>query len=50
MNFKVLVLDDEPKQRKGIIAKMNISGLPITIVGEAGDGIEGLELVLQRAA
>ncbi|MDQ0886754.1 two-component system response regulator YesN [Paenibacillus sp. V4I9] len=47
MNFKVLVLDDEPKQRKGIIAKMNISGLPITIVGEAGDGIEGLELALR---
>ncbi|KRF42740.1 response regulator [Paenibacillus sp. Soil787] len=48
MNFKVLVLDDEPKQRKGIIAKINISSLPITIVGEAGDGIEGLELVLRE--
>lgn len=48
MNYKVLVLDDEPKQRKGITAKLMLTGSPINVIGEAGDGIEGLELIALR--
>ncbi len=47
--MKLLILDDEPILRQGIINKLKMSGLPIDIVGEAGDGKAGLELVQREA-
>jgi len=45
MTLKVLILDDEPIQRKGIAAKLASLGLPLTVAGTAADGEEGLELL-----
>lgn len=47
--MKLLILDDEPILRQGIVNKVIKSGLPLDIVGEAGDGIAGLELVRREA-
>lgn len=43
--MKIIVLEDEPIIRQGIIHKLNSLGMPLTVIGEAGDGVEGLELV-----
>ncbi|THF75010.1 helix-turn-helix domain-containing protein [Cohnella fermenti] len=43
--MRMIVLEDEPIIRQGLIHKIRSGGLPIEIVGEAGDGIAGLELV-----
>ncbi|WP_256761905.1 response regulator [Cohnella sp. WQ 127256] len=48
MTLKVLILDDEMIQRKGIIVKIQSYALPLTIMGEASDGEEGLELIKQE--
>ncbi|QGQ95946.1 response regulator [Paenibacillus psychroresistens] len=48
MTMKVLILDDETIQRKGIIAKIQTYALPLMIIGEAGDGEEGLQLIKQE--
>lgn len=45
MQLKVLILDDEPIQRRGIAAKLESLGLPLTVAGTAADGEEGLELL-----
>lgn len=47
--MRLLILDDEPILRQGIVNKIKQSGLPIEIAGEAGDGIAGLELIRQGA-
>lgn len=47
--MKLLILDDEPILRQGIVNKLKMSGLPVDIVGEAGDGMAGLELVHREA-
>lgn len=47
--MKLLIVDDEPILRQGIVNKVRRSGLPLDIVGEAGDGITGLELVRREA-
>ncbi len=48
MTLKVLILDDETIQREGIIAKIQSFALPLIIIGEAGDGEEGLQLIRQE--
>jgi two-component system response regulator YesN len=42
---KLIILEDELIQRQGILNKLLNSSLPIEVVGEAGNGIAGLELV-----
>ncbi len=42
-------MDDEPILRQGIVNKVRKSGIPIDIVGEAGDGITALELIRKEA-
>lgn len=43
--FKVLVIDDEPTIRKGLINIINWKKYQCEICGEAGDGVEGLEKI-----
>lgn len=47
--MKILILDDEPILRQGIINQIKRSGLEVRIIGEAGDGASGLELVRELA-
>lgn len=43
--FKVLVIDDEPNIRKGLINIINWKKFQCEICGEASDGVEGLEKI-----
>ena len=43
--FKVLVIDDEPNIRKGLINIINWKKFQCQICGEAKDGVEGLEII-----
>ena len=43
--LKVLVVDDEPLMRKGIISKIDWEGLGLECAGEARDGLEALEQI-----
>lgn len=43
--MKVIIIDDEPIIRQGIIHKILRIGLPIDIVGEASDGITALQII-----
>ena len=43
--FKVLIIDDEPTIRKGLINIINWKKFQCEICGEAGDGVEGLEKI-----
>lgn len=43
--FKVLIIDDEPTIRKGLINIINWKKFQCEISGEAGDGVEGLEKI-----
>jgi len=40
--MKLMIVDDEQLMRQGIIKKVQVSGLPLTIVAEAGDGVSAL--------
>ncbi|MEK0314600.1 response regulator [Cohnella sp. 56] len=40
--MKLMIVDDEQLMRQGIIKKVQMSGLPLTIVAEAGDGAAAL--------
>lgn len=42
--YKVLVVDDEPFVRRGIVSQTDWASLGFEVVGEAGDGVCGLEL------
>lgn len=41
--FKVLIVDDEPYIRKGLVNIINWKQYDCEVCGEAGDGVEGLE-------
>ena len=41
--FKVLIVDDEPYIRKGLVNIINWKQYECEVCGEAGDGVEGLE-------
>lgn len=43
--MRTIIIDDEPIIRQGIVHKVSRTGLPVTISGEASDGLAGLELV-----
>ncbi|MBE6022285.1 MAG: response regulator [Cellulosilyticum sp.] len=43
--FKVLIIDDEPTIRKGLINIINWKKYQCEICGEASDGVEGLEKI-----
>jgi len=43
--YKLLVLDDEPFVRRGIVSLVNFEELEIDTILEAGDGEKGLELI-----
>lgn len=43
--LKVLIVDDEPVVRKGIVLSVDWAGMGCLVVGEAGNGEEGLEAV-----
>ena len=43
--YKMVIVDDEPATRQGIRTALNWSLFDIQIVGEASNGLEGLELV-----
>lgn len=42
---KVLIVDDESMIRKGLINVIDWKNIECEICGEAGDGIEGMELI-----
>jgi len=44
--YKVIVADDEQMERMAVVHILKNSGLPVTIVGEATDGLEAVELFL----
>lgn len=43
--FKVVVVDDEPIVRKGIVNIINWKAMGCEIVGEAANGVEGMQLI-----
>lgn len=43
--LKVLILEDEPYLRQGLVNKITMDKLPLVIAGEADNGIDGLELL-----
>lgn len=42
MSLRILVVDDSPAMRAHIKRVLASSGLPIEMMGEAGDGVQGL--------
>jgi two-component system response regulator YesN len=42
--YKVIVVDDEQMERMAVTHILNNSGLPVTITGEASDGLEAVAL------
>lgn len=47
--MRVLIVEDEPIIRQGIINKVDWAGLGAVLVGEAGNGAEGLEVLKNQA-
>ncbi|QHW33735.1 response regulator [Paenibacillus rhizovicinus] len=45
--LKVLILEDEPILRQGLVNKISMDKLPLVIAGEADNGIDGLELLIE---
>lgn len=43
--FKVVIIDDEPIVRKGIVNIINWQALNCQVVGEASNGLEGIQLI-----
>ncbi|MBN2795713.1 MAG: response regulator [Clostridia bacterium] len=43
--YKVLVVDDEPIVRRGIVNIINWNALNCEVIGESGNGVEGMALV-----
>lgn len=45
MKYKVLIVDDEPIVRKGIAKVVNWNQLGCEVIGEAGNGLVGMEMI-----
>ena len=45
MNYTVLVVDDEHDQRHALVERVNWEAAGFTVVGEAENGVEALDLV-----
>lgn len=43
--MNIIVLDDEPIIRQGIVHKIRQIQLPVAVIAEGGDGVKGLELI-----
>ncbi|WP_162463005.1 response regulator [Paenibacillus psychroresistens] len=43
--MKIMIVDDEQLMRQGIIKKIEMSGLPVTIIAEVGDGLKALRML-----
>ena len=48
MPLRVLIVDDSPVMRGFVRRVLDISGLDVATIFEAGDGAEGLELLSQQ--
>lgn len=46
--FKVLIVDDEPNIRRGLIKIIDWNAYQCEIIGEAVDGMEGLEMIREH--
>ncbi|WP_438446980.1 response regulator transcription factor [Gorillibacterium sp. sgz5001074] len=47
--YRVLIVDDEPEIRHGLRLKVDWESLDLAVVGEAGNGLEALELLQAQA-
>ncbi|MDP4098863.1 response regulator [Paenibacillus sp. P96] len=47
--YRVLIVDDEPEIRQGLRLKVNWENLGLTLVGEAGNGVEAMEKLAEEA-
>ncbi|ANE45727.1 hypothetical protein SY83_04780 [Paenibacillus swuensis] len=47
--YTILIVEDEPHIRKGIISMVDWSSLQVTVIGEAGNGADALALMEQQA-
>lgn len=41
--YRVLIVDDEPEIRQGLRLKADFAGLGLSVIGEAGNGMEAME-------
>lgn len=48
MMYKVVVIEDEEAIRKGIIMSIDFSSLNCMLVGEASNGVEGINLIKEK--
>lgn len=46
--MKVMIVEDEPLLRKGLISKINWEALQLTLAAQAGDGQEAMELLNEQ--
>jgi len=46
--YKVLIIDDEPIVRKGMVNVIRWHDLGCNVIGEAGNGLEGKKLIIQE--
>ncbi len=46
--YKVIVVEDEALARRGIVLTVDWPGLDCVVVGEAADGVSGMELILRH--
>lgn len=48
MSLRILIVDDSPAMRAHMRRILNGSGLPIEMLGEAGDGVQGLAQLKEK--
>ncbi len=48
MSLRILIVDDSPAMRAHMRRILNGSGLPIEMLGEAGDGLQGLAQLKEK--
>jgi two-component system chemotaxis response regulator CheY len=48
MSLRILIVDDSPAMRAHMKKILNSSGLPIEMLGEAGDGVQGLAQLREK--
>lgn len=46
--YRVVVIEDEEAIRKGIIMSIDFSALNCILIGEAGNGVEGIKLIQEK--
>lgn len=48
MSLRILIVDDSPAMRAHMRRILNASGLPVEMLGEAGDGVQGLAQLREK--